>query len=151
MSVRHLWRDNRAIEGLPIRLVIALVVGVACLSVMMTVIDGMDTFESTELETDPEPEVIHEEETEVTVTVTDSDGNTIAGATVIAEGETASLPEIATAETDEDGTATLSLDPTLPQNRDRGEISLDIRPPSGDYTDDRENTGILVLDSYSSH
>ncbi len=31
----ELWRDDRAIEGLPIRLVIALVVGVASLSVMM--------------------------------------------------------------------------------------------------------------------
>ncbi len=147
MSVRNLWQDDRAIEGLPIRLVIALVVGVACLSVMMTVIDGMETFESTELETHPEPEIIPEDETDVTVTVTDSDGNTISGATVIAEGDTASLPEIVTAETDENGNATVSLDPSLHQNRDRGEIALDIRPPEGDYTDDRENTGILVLDS----
>ncbi len=147
MSVRKLQDDNRAIEGLPIRLVIALVVGVACLSVMMTVIDGMETFESTELETQPEPEIIHEEPTDVTVTVVDSNGDTIAGATVIAEGETASLPDLATAETGDDGNATLSLDPRLSENRDRGEISLDIRPPEGDYTDDRENTGILVIDS----
>ncbi len=147
MSVQTLWDDNRAIEGLPIRLVIALVVGVACLSVMMAVIDGMDTFESTELETQPEPEIIPPEQTDVTVTVVDSDGNTVAGATVIAEGETAMVPNLATAETGADGNATLSLDPTLPENRDRGEISLDIRPPEGEYTDDRENTGILVIDN----
>ncbi len=39
MSTRQRFRsDDRAIEGLPIRLVIALVVGVASLSVMMNMI-----------------------------------------------------------------------------------------------------------------
>lgn len=49
----ELWRDDRAIEGLPIRLVIALVVGVASLSVMMVFISGLDTMTVTELDVDP--------------------------------------------------------------------------------------------------
>ncbi|MEF8777657.1 MAG: carboxypeptidase regulatory-like domain-containing protein, partial [Natronomonas sp.] len=37
----RLWDDTRGIEGLPVRLVIALVVGVASLSVMMNMISGI--------------------------------------------------------------------------------------------------------------
>lgn len=146
MSLCTLWSDERAIEGLPIRLVIALVVGVASLGVMMNVIAGLDTFESTELDTQPEPEIIQPQPTDVDVTVVDSDGQTIAGATVIARGDTAQLAEIATAETDSTGVATLSLDPSLGPNQETGTISLDIRPPDGEYTDERENTDILVIE-----
>ena len=146
MPVSRLWQDERAIEGLPIRLVIALVVGVACLSVMMSVLGGVDDFGSTELDTQPEPEIIEPGTEEVNVTVVDPDGDTIEGATVVAQGETADLSSIETAETDADGNATLELDVSLGPNQDEGTISLDIRPPEGDYVDEQENTGILVLD-----
>lgn len=142
----RLWQDERAIEGLPIRLVIALVVGVACLAVMMSVLGGMDAFGSTELDTDPDPEIIPPEPTTVNVTVIDPDGEGIEAATVVATGDTASLASMETAETDENGTATLDLNPSLGPNQDQGTISLDIRPPEGDYTDERDNTDILVLD-----
>ena len=146
MSVTHLWRDNRAIEGLPIRLVIALVVGVACLAVMMNVISGLDTFESTELDTQPDPEIIEAQLTDVNVTVVDPDGQRISNATVIAKSGTAQLDSITYADTGEDGVATLTLDPELRPNQNEGTIELDIRPPEGDYTDEQENTDILVID-----
>jgi hypothetical protein len=143
-----LWHDERAIEGLPIRLVIALVVGVASLAVMMNVIAGLDAFGSTELDTKPEPEIIEpgEASTNVTVTVVDPDGEGVVNATVVASGDTATLPSIVTAETDENGTATLELDPELGPNQERGTITLDIRPPEGDYVDEQENTDILVVE-----
>lgn len=142
----NLWRDERGIEGLPIRLVIALVVGVACLAVMMGVLGGMDSFGSTELDTNPDPEIIHPEQTAVNVTVVDTNGETIENATVVATGDTAQLSEMAMGETDETGTTTLELNPSLQPNQDRGSIQLDIRPPSsGDYVDERENTNILVI------
>jgi hypothetical protein len=146
MSVSNLWRDERAIEGLPIRLVIALVVGVASLGVMMNVISGLNAVGMTELDAQPEPEIIEPGHSEVTVTVVDADGETISNATVVATGETATLSSIATAETGEDGTATLELDSELRPNQKRGTISLEIRPPAGDYTDKQENTEILVID-----
>lgn len=146
MPVNTLWRDDRAIEGLPIRLVIALVVGVASLAVMMNVISGLDTFGSTELDTQPEPEIIEEGPTDVNVTVTDPDGQPITNATVIATSGTAQLDSITYADTDADGVATLTVDPTLRDNQHEGTIELDIRPPEGDYTDEQENTGILVID-----
>lgn len=146
----NLWHDERAIEGLPIRLAVALVVGIACLAVMMNVIGGLEVFGSTELDTDPNPEIIEAgNATDVEVAVLDPGGDPIQNATVVAIGDTAQLGEMRTAETDKNGTAVFEeLEATLQPNQDRGTITLDIRPPSdGDYTDDRENTDILVLDA----
>lgn len=146
MSARALWKDNRAIEGLPIRLVIALVVGVASLAVMMNVISGLDTFGTTELDTKPEPEIVEEGVTEVNVTVLDPDGVAISNATVIAKSDTAMLNSTTYAKTDEDGVATLEIDPELRPNQREGTIELDIRPPEGEFADDQDNTGILVIE-----
>ena len=145
MLTSELWRDERAIEGLPIRLVIALVVGVASLAVMMNVIGGLETLGTTELDAQPEPEIIDPQPTDVNVTVVDPDGAAIANATVVAKSGTAQLDSIETAETGYDGTATLSLDPQLGPNQQEGTITLDIRPPGSEYTDKRENTDILVI------
>jgi len=146
MSLKTFWHDDRAIEGLPIRLVIALVVGVASLAVMMNVITGLDTFGSEELSTQPEPEIIQEGQTDVEVQVTGPDGQPMSNATVIAKSGTAQLDSMSYAETDANGNVTLSVDPELRPNQQEGTIELDIRPPAGDYTDDQENTGILVID-----
>ncbi|MCW8172112.1 hypothetical protein D8S78_03500 [Natrialba swarupiae] len=47
--LQSLESDDRAIEGLPIRLVIALVVGIAALSVMMNMLGGVGEFGDTEV------------------------------------------------------------------------------------------------------
>jgi len=145
MSVSTFWQDERAIEGLPIRLVIALVVGVACLGVMMSVVGGLGSVNSTELDTQPQPEIVEPGENNVTVTVVDPDGEPIEGATVIATGDTAALASVQKGTTGSDGNVTLQLDTSLRPNQDEGRIELDIRPPENEYVDDRENTGILVI------
>jgi hypothetical protein len=143
-----LWRDDRAIEGLPIRLVIALVVGVACLSVMMSTISGMETLQVTEVDVEPEPEVTTQGRQNVTVTVVDPDGGPVAGATVVAKSGTASLSGVSTAETNATGTTTLSLSPSLEQNQREGTVRFDVKPPAGsNYRDDRSNTALLVVRS----
>ena len=147
MSVRKLWRDERAIEGLPIRLVIALVVGVACLGVMMTVIGGIGNLNTTELDTEPDPEIVEPGASNVTVTVVDPDGEPIEDATVVAKSDTANLTAIEKGTTGPNGETTLDIDASLRPNQDEGRIELDIRPPEGEYVDNRENTGILVIDS----
>lgn len=148
MSGREFWQDERAIEGLPVRLVIALVVGVACLGVMMSVIGGLDSVNTTELDTDPEPGIVKPgTSTSVDVTVVDQDGEQIEEATVIATGDTATLSAPQRAETGANGVATLDIDPSLRPNQDEGRIELEIRPPNGEFVDDRENTDILVIDS----
>jgi hypothetical protein len=146
MSVSTLWQDERAIEGLPIRLVIALVVGVACLGVMMSVVGGLGSLNKTELDTQPDPEIVEPGTTNVSVTVVDPDGEPIEDATVVATGDTANLSSVQKGTTGPNGETTLRLDAGLRPNQEEGRVELDIRPPEGDYVDDRENTGILVID-----
>ena len=146
MRTERLWADERAIEGLPIRLVIALVIGVACLGVMLNVVGGFEALNTTELDTQPEPDIVTPGEHSVNVTVVDTDGEPIEAATVIARGDTAQLDSMARAETGEDGVVQLEFEASLRPNQDEGRISLDIRPPHGEYVDKRENTGILVVD-----
>jgi len=142
----ELWRDDRAIEGLPIRLVIALVVGVASLSVMMNTIGGLDAMTVTELDVAPEPEVIEVEETDLTLTVVDPDGEPVADATVVVSGGTATLDGVVTDVTGDDGSVDVDVDPSLGPNQDEGTVEIDVKPPaSGGYTDRRANTDVLVV------
>jgi hypothetical protein len=145
---RSLRRDERAIEGLPIRLVIALVVGVASLSVMMNIISGLGTLGVSELDVRPDPEITLPGPTDVNVTVVDPEGKPVANATVIAKSGDARIEEgLQTAETGYDGTATLTLDPRLGPNQAEGTVTFDVKPPSGSYDDRRENTALLVVDT----
>lgn len=43
---RSLADDDRAIDGIPIRLVVALIVGVVTLGIVMQILRGIDTFDS---------------------------------------------------------------------------------------------------------
>ena len=142
----ELWRDDRAIEGLPIRLVIALVVGVASLSVMMNTISGLGTLTVTELDVAPETNVIGEEETDLTLTVVDPEGQPVTGATVVVSSKTATLDGVQTAETGDDGTASVTIDPELGPNQNEGTVEINIKPPaSGGYTDRRANNDVSVV------
>lgn len=142
-----LWRDERAIEGLPIRLVIALVVGVAALSVMMNMISGLGSLGVTELDVQPEPEIVEPGDETVDVTVVGAEGETVSNATVIAKSGTAQLDEIQMAETDDSGVATLDLATGLGPNQAEGTITLDVNPPDGSYADRRKNKALLVVDA----
>ena len=143
-----LWRDERAIEGLPIRLVIALVVGVACLSVMMSTISGIETLQVTEVDVHPQPEVTTPGDGDVTVTVVDPDGAPVSGATVVAKSGTATLSTVTTGETGPAGNTTFSLSPSLGANQQEGTVVFEVKPPaSSSYQDSRANTDLLVVKS----
>lgn len=138
--------DERAIEGLPIRLVIALVVGVASLSIMMNMLSGLSAVGVTELDTRPQPEVTTPGEGTVAVQVVGPEGGPVANATVVARGETARLDRVVTARTNASGVATLSLSPSLGPNQPDGTVSFDVKPPaSSGYVDRRGNTELLVV------
>ena len=146
MQPDALHTDERAIEGLPIRLVIALIVGVASLGVMMNTLGGIQALGVTELDVQPEPEVIAPGSTDVTVTVVGPEGDQISNATVVAKSGTARLDQVATAKTNATGMATLSIEPELGNNQEEGTVKLSVKPPAGSqYADKRENTEILVV------
>ncbi|RLM49423.1 carboxypeptidase regulatory-like domain-containing protein [Halorubrum sp. Atlit-28R] len=139
--------DTRAIEGLPVRLVIALVVGVASLSVMMGMIGDIDGLAATELDAQPQPEVTTPGEQSIDVAVVDPDGSRVADATVIVRGGSARIDGVVTAETNGEGIATVDVDPELGPNQADGTLTIDVKPPAeGDYVDERGNTEVLVVE-----
>jgi hypothetical protein len=139
--------DERAIEGLPVRLVIAMVVGVASLSVMMSMLSGISGLAVTELDTQPTPEVVAPGNETVEVRVVDPDGNGVSDATVVARGGSARLNGVETAKTGKNGTAELQLSPQLGPNQRDGTVEFDVKPPAGsEYADKRENTALLVVE-----
>lgn len=138
--------DERAIEGLPIRLVVALVVGVASLSVMMNMISGLSAIGVTELDTQPQPEVTDPGNVTVTVRVIDTEGTGVSNATVVARGGTASLERVTVGRTDAAGRAELRLAPSLGANQPDGTVEFEVKPPAGSqFVDRRENTKLLVV------
>ncbi|MHB9288722.1 carboxypeptidase regulatory-like domain-containing protein [Halobacteriales archaeon Cl-PHB] len=144
-----LHSDERAIEGLPIRLVIALVVGVASLSVMMGMISDLDSLGTTEVDVRPAEDVIEEtdETRDFLVTVVDSSGNPVADATVYARSGTAEIDGIETGQTSSSGRARLEISPSLGPNQVEGTIELEVKPPAGEFVDRRENTKVLVVEN----
>ncbi|KPN30327.1 bacterial Ig-like domain (group 1) [Halolamina pelagica] len=141
-----LREDERAIEGLPVRLVVSLVVGAACLSVMLNLVNGVGGLAAAEVDVRPTPEVVETGPQELTLRVVDADGDPVSGATVIVDGGTASLDGVATAQTGADGNATVSIDPALGANQAEGTLVLDVKPPAGgSYVDRRENSHVLVI------
>ena len=140
--------DTRAIEGLPIRLVIALVIGVASLSVMMNMLTGIQGLSTTELDVRPEPEVVGPGEVSIELTVVGADGSSVADATVLIKAGSADLDGVRTATTGEDGTATVSATPSLRPNQDEGTLLVTVKPPAGSgYVDRRGNAKVLVVRS----
>ena len=146
MQVDGFAADERGIEGLPVRLVIALVVGVAGLSVMLNMLSGVSGLAVTELDVRPTPEVTGPGPQDVTVRVVGPDGEGVANATVLAEGGSARLGGVIVARTNGSGMATLSLAPRLGPNQPDGTVTFDVKPPAGSrFVDRRENTGLLVV------
>jgi len=147
--------DDRAIEGLPIRLVIALVVGVAALALMLNMLGTIGEVGDTEVTIDiPESdEQIIEPDSDVVVNVDviDENGNDVHDATVIATAGSAQLEGVVDAETDDDdNTAELEFDgqQSLRADQDIGTLELEVVPPSdSNYIDEQPNPEIRVAET----
>ena len=140
-------RDDRAIEGLPIRLVIALVVGVASLSVMMNMLSGVGGLAAHEVDARATPAVVSEGDSSVTVRVVDDAGDPVENATVVLTSGSADLDGVVTGRTGEDGRVKLSVSTSLAANRDQGTVEIGVKPPaSGGFEDERENEALLVVE-----
>ena len=147
-ELRRFAADDRAIEGLPIRLVVALVVGVATMSVMLNMLSGVQGLAVTELDVKPTPDVVTPGEQEISLLVVDSDGDPVEGATVVVKGGTADVDGVVTAKSDDGGTAAVDVSPSLRSNQEDGTLVVDVKPPAGSqFVDRRANTRILVVAS----
>ncbi|MCU4740442.1 hypothetical protein OB955_01545 [Halobacteria archaeon AArc-m2/3/4] len=154
---RSFTDDDRAIEGLPIRLVIALIIGVTSLGIMMQILGGIDAFEGdTEVDVEFDDSSIDTSDREVSVYVVDENGNEVTDATVVAEADSARMDNALDGETgqctgcDENEVefnfaADAGLE--LPPDQSTGEIEFTIYPPSdSSWSDDIENNRLLVVD-----
>lgn len=147
MSLARLLADDRGIEGLPVRLIIAFVVGVATLSVMLNMISGVESFAVAELDVKPTPDVIGPEETTLDIEAVGSDGAPVADATILVKRGTADIDAVAVATTDSDGSASVTITPSLGPNQGQGTLTVDVKPPAGSkYMDRRGNADILVVE-----
>ncbi|WP_256545870.1 DUF7382 domain-containing protein [Halobellus inordinatus] len=146
-ELRRFAADDRAIEGLPIRLVIALVVGVATMSVMLNMLSGVQGLAVSELDVKPSPDVVQPGEQELSLTVVDDDGDGVEGATVIVKDGSAEIDSVVTASSDADGVATVTIEADTRTNQETGTLVVDVKPPSGSqFVDRRANTEILVVE-----
>lgn len=154
MSERSFVTDTRAIEGLPIRLVIALVVGVAALSLMMTMLDGVGNIGQTEI-TYVSDDLTHDVDQDISTTleIIDENGNEITDAEVIITSGTAQMDGTERFETGdgfgmEDHEIEVDIDSdnvNLRHGQDTGTLEVDIIPPSNsDFEDETQNPEIVV-------
>ncbi|WP_339106412.1 hypothetical protein [Haloterrigena salinisoli] len=152
--------DDRAIEGLPIRLVIALVVGVAALALMLNMLGGIGDVGDTEVSVEIEDELVEADaggtDGEVKVSVIDENGNNVENARVIATAGSAQLDGVVEAETGdgaglEDHEALLEFDgdQSLRADQDIGTLELEVIPPSdSNYIDEQPNPEIRVASDF---
>jgi hypothetical protein len=147
LDLSRFRRDERAIEGLPVRLVVALVVGVASLSLMLNMLTGVEGLAVAELDVRPEKDVVTPGPHELDLVVVDSDGDPVPGATVVVKSGSASLSEgVVTEKTNGRGVASASIEPSLLAHQQDGTVVVDVKPPAGSqYVDRRGNTEIFVV------
>lgn len=148
-------RDDRAIEGLPIRLVIALVVGVAALALMLNMLGTIGSVGDTEVTVDiPDSNdqmIEKEHDDDVEIHVIDENGGTVEDATVIVTAGSAQLSEPVDATTiDDSNVAEIGFDgePDLRADQDIGTLEIEVIPPSdSNYIDEQPNPEIRVADN----
>jgi hypothetical protein len=146
-SIARLLEDERAIEGLPVRLIIAFVVGVATLSVMLNMISGVESFAVSELDVKPTPDVVGPGDQQVELVAVDSEGKPVADATILVKSGSAMVDSTTVATTGPDGRVNVTISPSLGPNQGQGTLQIDVKPPAGSkYMDRRGNAEILVVE-----
>lgn len=151
-SKRSFRSDERAIEGLPIRLVIALVVGVAALGIMMNMLGGIGTPGKTEVQVQyPDGDgAVGPPGGQVTVEVVDEEGQEVTNAQVIVSPGTAQMPS--GAETYSTGSSSNQVTVDIPSDalradQTKGTLEVEVIPPSdSDWEDEQSNTEIVVVE-----
>ena len=154
--------DERAIEGLPIRLVIAVVVGVAALGIMMGMLDGVDEFGDTEVTVQMSDELlVLSDEQSVVFEVITEDGHPVEDAQLLILGGSAPLANgpVVLETGEESNAAVLSVSEiteatagdghaavAFRDGQARGTLSIEVVPPSGgDLVDAQSNPELVVV------
>jgi len=153
-STRSLHEDERAIEGLPIRLVIALVVGVASLAVMMQILGGIGPVGQQEVTFEHSGDAVQAASSGLTLsdgTVTTKQGDPVESAQVYIESGSLTLDDpVILGTSDENGELSSSspssgISPEWRPDQQKGTVKILVEPPSsGNFKDDEPNGKIMV-------
>lgn len=150
--------DERAVEGMPIRLVVAVAVGIAALSLLVPMADSVERADQTELTVEPEPRQVRVDAddgpTTVRLDVVTTDGTPVGEATVLVSGRSLPVEDgPVPVEADADGVVefTVGTDPAadvtvaVRPRQHRGTLHVRIRPPpTGEFSDSLDNPGLTV-------
>ncbi|WEL21583.1 hypothetical protein [Halorhabdus sp. BNX81] len=145
--------DERAIEGLPIRLVIALVVGVAALSLMMNVLGQFDdSFQDETVTVEFSDELVEVGES-TNVSVVTSEGEPVEGARVLVRSGSLTLKDEPTVLNTTGGsekfiiynTGTKKPKVDFRADQFRGDLEFEVVPPSDSNYKSSEETKKLVV------
>ncbi|ERH08783.1 MAG: hypothetical protein J07HX64_00532 [halophilic archaeon J07HX64] len=155
-----LYTDERAIEGLPVRLVIAVTVGVAALGMMLGLLAEFDDPGTTEVTVEASDELIVLEggDKSVMLRVVTEDGQPVEGAQLlVTEGSLPLADGPVDLQTGPDshevtvGIGTISgvdgsVTPAFRDGQSRGTLEIEVVPPSGTgLRDERGNPELVVV------
>lgn len=140
--------DERAIEGLPIRLVIALVVGVAALGIMMSVLGDVTDFGNEEVTVELDDEIV-EDGQRIRVSVVTETGDPVEEAEVLVASGSLTLEDAPVVLDARNGTAVFDLSEhpvSFRSDQNRGQLEFEVVPPSdADYEDAADNPKLTVI------
>ena len=155
-SERSFLGDDRAVEGMPIRLIVAVAVGAAAMSLLLPLAETIEASEEPELTVEPEPRQFAleaEESQSVRLDVVTEEGEPVDGAAVVVSGRSLPVDDgPAVFRTGHDSnTVTFTVgrgpDAAVPVSfrptQTRGTLTLEVVPPSG-YADERNNPELTV-------
>lgn len=161
-SLQKLFEDERGIEGMPIRLVIALVVGMATLAIMMQMLGTLSPPEQTEVDVVLSgSDVVGTDSTNsgtdynTTIQVVDDNGQVVPNARVLISPDTAQLADtsvISAGPTNSDGEVEIEFGGAhsavdLSAEQVKGALTVEIHPPGdSSYEDNQQNTQIIVIE-----
>lgn len=154
---RRFSADERAVEGMPVRLLVAVTVGIAAFALLVPMAESVEQVERTELTVEPEPRpltVERDEPTSVRVDIITTDGEPVEGATLVVSGRSLAIEDgPLTFEADGGGSVTfdVGLDSTADvpvtfrATQNRGTLRLRVvGPPSDEHVDNLSNPDLTV-------
>lgn len=153
----RLSADERAVEGMPIRLLVAVTVGIAAFSLLVPMAESVKQAERTELTVESEPRQLTVESggtSTVRIDIVTTEGAPVEGARLVVSGRSLGVTDgPLTFETDEDGSVVFAVGPSStadvavsfrPTQR-RGTIRLQVvPPPTSEYVDELPNPELTV-------
>lgn len=135
-----LFHDPRGVLGLPMRMVVALIVGGAALGAI-TYFMMNHCWTPEQLDVSWQPNVVEAGHASITITVNDADGDPVNDASIAVTG----LGGAGSNKTNNEGKAEITINTRIPDSRKEGYLDITVKA-SGCYKDYHQNSAIKVVE-----